>query len=136
MAVPEIRGFFADLSWGHYRVLSSVAHPAERLFYEIEAVNSRWLVEDLERQIHTHLFLRLYKSRGAAGVADLAQRGQVIERPIDLLRAPYVLDFLGIPEAQPLHESDLETAIIRASSRTKTWARWTATFASTTIYIR
>ena len=112
MAVPEIRGFFADLSWGHYRVLSAVTHPAERLFYEIEAVNSRWLVEDLERQIHTHLFLRLYKSRGAAGVADLAQRGQVIERPIDLLRAPYILDFLGIPEVQPLHESDLETAII------------------------
>lgn len=87
-------------------------HRAERLFLEIEAVNARWKVEDLERQIHTHLFLRLRKSRGAAGVADLARRGEAIERPADILRAPYVLDFLGLPDGQPLHETDLETALI------------------------
>lgn len=105
-------GFMAELSWGHYRALSKVPSLHERSFYEIEAVTARWSVTDLERQIHTHLYHRLLKSRGKAGVADLAERGHAVERPADVLRAPYVLDFLGIPDGVPLHESDLESAIM------------------------
>jgi predicted nuclease of restriction endonuclease-like (RecB) superfamily len=114
-AAIELRatgGFRAELSWGHYRVLSGVDHAAARLFYEAEAVHARWSVEELERQVHTHLFMRLYKSRGHAGVADLIERGQVVETATDVLRAPYVLDFLGLPDGAPLHESKLESAII------------------------
>jgi predicted nuclease of restriction endonuclease-like (RecB) superfamily len=114
-AAIELRatgGFRAELSWGHYRVLSGVDHAAARLFYEAEAVHARWSVEELERQVHTHLFMRLYKSRGHAGVADLIERGQVVENATDVLRAPYVLDFLGLPDGVPLHESKLESAII------------------------
>lgn len=66
----------------------------------------------LERQIHTHLFLRLLKRTDQAGVLDLATRGQALERPIDTLRDPHVLDFLGLPEASQLREIDLESAII------------------------
>lgn len=105
-------GFLSELSWGHYRALSKVASVQERRFYEVETVNGRWSVTDLERQIHTHLYHRLHKSRGKAGVADLAERGQSVEGPADVLRAPYVLDFLGLPEGVPLHESDLESAIM------------------------
>lgn len=112
ISLPVVPGFAAELSWGHYRVLSAVAHPAARLFYEIEAVNARWSVDDLERQIHTQLFARLLKSRDRAGVMALATQGQALTRPADVLREPYVLDFLGLPDGQPLHESDLETAII------------------------
>ena len=114
-AAIELRatgGFRAELSWGHYRVLSGVDHSAARLFYEAEAVHARWSVEELERQVHTHLFMRLYKSRGHAGVADLIERGQAVETATDVLRAPYVLDFLGLPDGAPLHESKLESAII------------------------
>jgi predicted nuclease of restriction endonuclease-like (RecB) superfamily len=114
-AAIELRttgGFRAELSWGHYRVLSGVDHAAARLFYEAEAVHARWSVEELERQIHTHLFMRLYKSRGDEGVADLIERGAVVESAVDVLRAPYVLDFLGLPDGAPLHESKLEAAII------------------------
>lgn len=113
LANPPIRsGFLADLSWGHYRTLSNIADVPERQFYEIEAVNARWSVTDMERQIHTHLYHRLKKSRAKPGIADLATRGQAVDRPADMLRAPYVLDFLGIPDPTALHESELETAII------------------------
>ena len=114
-AAIELRdagGFRAELSWGHYRVLSAVDHAAARLFYEAEAAHARWSVEELERQVHTHLFMRLYKSRRHAGVADLIERGQMVETAADVLRAPYVLDFLGLPDGVPLHESKLESAII------------------------
>jgi predicted nuclease of restriction endonuclease-like (RecB) superfamily len=66
----------------------------------------------LERQIHTQLFARLRKSRDKAGVMDLVTRGLALQRPIDAIRDPYVLDFLDLPDAERLHESDLEAAII------------------------
>lgn len=65
-----------------------------------------------ERQIHTQLFTRLRKSRDKAGVMDLVTRGLALQRPIDVIRDPYVLDFLDIPDSARLHESDLEAAII------------------------
>ena len=79
---------------------------------EIEAEHARWSLTDLERQIHTQLFTRLVKSRDKAGVLDLATRGLVLQRPIDAIRAPYVLDFLDLPDAERLHETDLEAAIV------------------------
>jgi len=106
------RGFAANLSWTHYRTLTKVEHRAERLFYEIEAEKESWSVPHLERQIHTLLFARLLKSRDKAGVLDLVRRGQVLERPVDALRDPYVLDFLGLTDQNAFHETDLETAII------------------------
>lgn len=109
---PRPHGFSPTLSWGHYRTLAKVEHPAARLFYEIEAEHARWSLTDLERQIHTQLFTRLVKSRDKAGVLDLATRGLVLQRPIDAIRAPYVLDFLDLPDAERLHETDLEAAIV------------------------
>ncbi len=106
------RGFSPGLSWTHYRLLTKVDHRAERLFYEIEAERDRWSTTVLERQIHTHLFLRLLKSRDKAGVLDLATQGLVLQRPTDTLRDPVVLDFLDIPDGERLHETDLEAAII------------------------
>ncbi len=95
----------------------SVEHEAARAFYEIEAERSEWNVEHLERQIHTHLFARLLKSRDKAGVMDLAQRGQLVERPIDLMKSPVVLDFLDLPDSELLRESDLESAILSKLSQ-------------------
>ena len=106
------RGFASSLTWTHYRTLTKVEHRAERLFYEIEAEKEGWSSLHLERQIHTHLFARLLKSRDKGGVIDLASRGQMLESPVDSLRDPYVLDFLNLPEDRLLRESDLESAII------------------------
>jgi predicted nuclease of restriction endonuclease-like (RecB) superfamily len=106
------RGFSSRLSWTHYRVLTKVESAAERLFYEIEADRDGWSTTVLERQIHTQLFARLRKSRDKAGVMDLVTRGLAVQRPIDVIRDPYVLDFLDLPDSARLHESDLEAAII------------------------
>jgi predicted nuclease of restriction endonuclease-like (RecB) superfamily len=106
------RGFSPLLAWSHYRALMTVESEPERLFYEIEAERERWSVPHLRRQIETRLFLRLLKSRDKAGVMALASQGQVAERPLDVLRDPYVLDFLSLPEAHSLRESDLEAALI------------------------
>lgn len=108
----RMRGFASGLSWSHYRTLTRVENGAERLFYEIEAENGGWSVPHLERQMHTMLFARLVKSRDKAGVLTLATRGQVLEKPVDALKDPYVLDFLDLPEGELLHETDLESAII------------------------
>lgn len=91
----------------------SVENRTERLFYEIEAEKDGWSVRHLERQIHTLLFARLLKSRDKASLLDLASEGQVIRKPADALKDPYVLDFLDLPDSDKLHESDLESAIIR-----------------------
>lgn len=106
------RGFSPNLSWTHYRVLTKVEHPAERRFYEIEAEKAGWSVSVLERQIHSLLFARLLKSRDKDGVLALAEQGQTISKPIDVIKQPYVLDFLDLPDQPRLHESDLEAAII------------------------
>lgn len=108
----KLEGFSAALSWSHYRTLTKVDHAGARAFYEIEAEREGWSVPHLEHQIQTQLFLRLMKSRDKAGVMELASRGQVLERPIDAIKQPYVLDFLDLPESHQLRESDLESAIL------------------------
>jgi len=110
-------GFSSHLSWSHYRALLTVADPAARAFYEIEAEHENWSVPHLERQIFTQLHLRLLKSRNKDGVMELARKGQVVERPSDLIKSPLVLDFLGLSAHHEYRESDLETAIISKLSQ-------------------
>lgn len=107
-----IKGFSSQLSWSHYRALTKVEHKNERLFYEIEAEKENWSVPVLERQIHSFLFARLLKSRDKNGLMDLVRKGQIIEKPSDTIKEPYILDFLGLPDSPMLHESNLEAAII------------------------
>lgn len=105
-------GFSSVLSWSHYRTLTKIENRAERLFLEIEAEAEGWSVPQLERQIHSMLFMRLMKSRDKAGLLELAKKGQEIQRPVDALKDPYVLDFLDLPDGGRLRESELEAAII------------------------
>jgi predicted nuclease of restriction endonuclease-like (RecB) superfamily len=106
------RGFSPNLGWSHYRTLMNVENQNERLFYEIEAENESWEVEHLKRQIHTFLFARLLKSRDKAGAMELASQGQTLASPADTIKNPYILDFLGLPDSDVLHESKIEKAII------------------------
>ena len=105
-------GFSASVSWSHYRALLKVENRNERLFYEIETEKEGWDVSHLEKQIHSFLFARLLKSRDKDGVFRLASEGQVVSNPIDVIKQPYILDFLGLPELSCFQESDLESAII------------------------
>ena len=104
------------LSWSHYCELLSISDPDKRSFYEKEAVNSNWSVRKLKRQIDSSLFERLLLSRGDANkeqVLALAEKGIEIAEPSDLIRDPYVFEFLGIPEDKPMLENDLERALVQ-----------------------
>jgi len=106
------QGFSPNLGWSHYRALMNVENRNERLFYEIEAEKEAWDVEHLKRQVHTFLFARLLKSCDKTGVMELACQGQKIGTPSDTIKNPYILDFLGLPDSEALHESEIEKAII------------------------
>lgn len=100
------------LSWSHYVFLLGIQNTDERSFYEIEATGQQWTLRELRRQFDSSLFERLALSRDKAGLRQLAQVGQVVARPQDLLKDPLVLEFLGLDERERYSESDLETAVI------------------------
>ena len=100
------------LSWSHYVLLLTIKNPDERSFYEIEAFQSDWSSRELKRQVASCLYERLALSRDKESVRRLADEGHVIVRPEDMLKEPYVLEFLGLDEKAGYSESDLETAII------------------------
>lgn len=103
------------LAWSHYCELLTISDECKRSFYEKEAVNSGWSVRELKRQIESSLYERLLLSSGDANkekVLSLAQKGIEIAQPADIIRDPYVFDFLGIPENKPYLESDLEQALV------------------------
>jgi predicted nuclease of restriction endonuclease-like (RecB) superfamily len=100
------------LSWSHYVFLMAVDNAEERAFYEIEAAQQNWSIRELKRQFNSGLYERLALSRDKEGVRGLAQEGQIVSKPKDLLKDPYVLEFLGLDEKAKYSESDLEIAII------------------------
>ncbi|WP_459926264.1 PDDEXK nuclease domain-containing protein [Flavobacterium covae] len=100
------------LSWSHYIFLSSVDDKLERNFYEIESIKHNWSVRELKRQYNSALFARLSLSRDKEEVLKLAQEGQIIEKPKDLIKDPYILEFLGLAEKAQYSEEELETEII------------------------
>lgn len=100
------------LSWTHYVLLLTIKNPNERNFYEIEAAKAGWNVRELKRQVASCLYERLALSRDKEEVRQLAHAGQLIVKPEDMLKEPYVLEFLGLDEKEGYSESELETAII------------------------
>lgn len=101
-----------NLAWTHYRTLLRVEKPEAKSFYEIEAVKNNWAARELERQINSLLYERLAMSRDKKGLLRLARKGQEIQGPLDVFKDPFVLEFLKIPVASKLVESDLEAALL------------------------
>lgn len=100
------------LSWSHYVALCRIKDTAERSFYEIEVTQGNWSVRELQRQINSGLFERLTLSKDKKSVKEFARKGQIVEKPEDVLKTPYILEFLGLEEKNSYTESDLEKAII------------------------
>ena len=104
------------LSWTHYCELLSISDENKRAFYENETLNSGWSVREMKRQISTSLYERLLLSDGKTNketVLSLAQHGIEMSDPADMIKDPYVFEFLGIPENKPMMESDLEKALVQ-----------------------
>lgn len=100
-----------QLSWSHIVELLKIDDPLERGFYEQQTARERWSVRELMRQKESALFLRLAASKDKAGILQLAAQGQIVEQPADLLREPYVFEFLKIPEPYQVSETQLETVL-------------------------
>ncbi|QTA82710.1 DUF1016 [Desulfonema limicola] len=100
------------LSWSHYVELLKIEDKLERSFYEKQALIENWSVSELKRQKKASLFLRLAVSKDKKEVLQLAKQGQIVEKPKDIIREPYVLEFLQIPEPYNLTETEIEQRII------------------------
>lgn len=100
------------LSWSHYLKLMRIDDEYERRFYEIESLKNNWSLRELNRQYDSALFTRLTLSKDKNQVLKLAEKGQVVEKPQDAIKDPYVLEFLGLPEKSFYSESELEQRLI------------------------
>jgi len=101
-----------QLSWSHYLKLMRIDDVNERNFYEIESYKNNWSLRELERQYNTALFTRLSLSRNGSQVLRLAKEGQLLQKPQDAIKDPYILEFIGLPEQSLYSESELEQKLI------------------------
>ncbi len=103
-----------QLSWSHYVELMKIDNKLERSFYEKQSIIENWSIRDLKRQKKSSLFLRLAVSKNKDEILQLANKGQTVAKPQDIIREPYVLDFLQIPEPFNISESELESRLINS----------------------
>ena len=113
---PKFQTVSGKLSWSHYCELLSIENIDERNFYEKECINSNWSVRELKRQLETSLFERLLLSDGKKNkekVYELSKVGQTLNTPLDVLKEPYVFEFLGVKENKPILEKNLEQKLVK-----------------------
>ena len=112
LTFPKVNALRSELTWTHYRLLLKVDKEEARDFYLIEVINNRWSTRELERQINSLLYERLALSKDKNKVKELSIRGQEIQTPQDIIKDPYVLEFLELQENKNYLEKDLENALI------------------------
>ena len=110
--IPQTPSAKFSLSYSHYLFLMRIDNPDERKFYEIESSQNNWSLRELKRQFDSALYERLSLSKDKEKVKSLAVQGQIIENPCDIVKDPYVLEFLGLPEKAYYSESELESRLI------------------------
>jgi len=109
---PNWQTLSAKLSWSHYVELIGIKEPLERSFYEKQCLSENWNVRELQRQKNTSLFQRLALSKDKKSVLELAKHGQVYKKEQDIIKDPYILEFLGIPEKYIYTEKEFEQKIM------------------------
>lgn len=102
----------AKLSWTHFVTLLGVSDDTTRKFYEKQAILENWGYRELERQIDSSLFERLALSKDKKGVLQLSEKGHIVSEPTEVIKDPYILDFLKIPQSHRMTEKALEQKII------------------------
>lgn len=101
-----------ELGWTHYRLLLKVEKETARNFYMFETINNNWSTRELERQINSLLYERISLSKDKKAVKELSRKGQLLRRPEDIIKDPYILEFLGITENKKYLEKKLESLLI------------------------
>lgn len=110
---PKWQTVSAKLNWSHYCLLLSIEDKTKRRFYWNETIKNSYSFRELKRQISSALFERIALSKDEKGVLELSKKGQIIETPDDVVKDPYILEFLKIPESEKLSETKLESALIK-----------------------
>ena len=100
------------LTWSHYYEILKLDDQLEMSFYIKECENEQWSVRELKRQMKSMLFHRLALSTDKEGVLKLAQQGIETQKPEDIIKDPYVLEFVGLPDIYNYKEGDLEQALV------------------------
>ncbi len=112
LTFPKSYALRSELSWTHYRLLMRVENENAREFYTEEAIKSNWSTRQLERQINSFFYERLLSSQNKKEVSEEIQKLEPVKEPEDIIRDPYVLEFLGLSPNDDFYESDLEEALI------------------------
>ena len=113
---PDVQMLSGHLTWSHLCELLLIENKNKRSFYQQEAINAAWSFKELKRQIDSSLYERLLLSQGKTNkdkVMNLATKGQEINNADDIIKNPYVFEFLGISERKPILEKDLEVKLLR-----------------------
>ena len=110
--IPQTASAKFVLSYSHYLFLMRIDNPEERRFYEIESKKSNWSLRELRRQFDSALYERLSLSKDKDAVKELSKKGIVVSKPEDIVKDPYILEFLGLPEQVEYSESELEQRLI------------------------
>ena len=113
---PDVQTVSGQLTWSHICELLIIEDVQKRSFYEKETIHSSWSVRELKRQVDTSLYERILLSKGKANkehVLELSKKGQQISKPEDVIKNPYVFEFLGLPDHKPIFEKELEKKLIR-----------------------
>lgn len=109
---PIFQTLSGKLSWSHYAELLTISDDLTRSFYEKQSENENWGFREMKRQIDSSLFERLALSKDKNEVLALSEKGQILSEPKDIIKDPYIFEFLGLPEQMAVKERDLESKLI------------------------
>lgn len=109
---PIATALRTQLNWSQYKMLISIDNPDKREYYELEAVNNAWTGRELERQINSQLYERLLLSNDKEAVLAVARKERIPQSPLEIIKDPMYLEFLGLERRPSYYERDLEQAII------------------------
>lgn len=111
-SIPQTPSAEFNLSWSHYLHLMRIDNKKERNYYESESYTNNWSVRELKRQVDSGLYSRLALSKNKNEVIEASKSGNITVKPKDIIKDPYILEFIGLPEQHSYSESELEQAII------------------------
>ncbi len=109
---PIANALRSQLNWTQYRALIQISDADKREYYELEAVNNNWTARELERQIDSLLYERLLKSNNKEKVLAVARKERIPENPLEIIKDPMILEFLGLERKAEYYEKDFESALI------------------------
>ena len=109
---PIANALRSQLNWTQYRILIQIDDPDKRLYYELESVNNNWTARETERQINSQLYERLLLSNDKEAVLAVARKERIPQSPLEIIKDPMYLEFLGLERRAAYYEKDLESAVI------------------------